>query len=179
MHFRSTKETQRKIGGPGCIVEIDESLFTKRKNNSGRVLPQQWIFGGICRETKESFVVTIENRSGTTLLEKMIENIENGTTIYSDSWKGYQTNNMEKEGFQHATVNHHFNFIDPESGTHTQTVERMWGSIKWRNKRHRGTSRHHLESYLSEFIWRQNQTNENKDLFDSIFNSITEHFPFK
>lgn len=38
-----------KIGGVGRIVEIDESMFTRRKNNTGRVLPPKWIFGGICR----------------------------------------------------------------------------------------------------------------------------------
>ena len=45
--------------------------------------------------------------------------------------------------------------MDPTSGCHTQTVERMWGSAKWRNKKHRGTARHHLDSYFSEFMWRK------------------------
>ena len=46
------------------------------------------------------------------------------------------------------------------------------GSANWRNKRHRGTARHHLESYLSEFIWRQHQLKENRDCFESMLNSI-------
>ncbi|XP_035224743.1 uncharacterized protein LOC118197352 [Stegodyphus dumicola] len=150
------KRQQRKIGGPGMIVEVDESMFTKRKNNAGRILPQQWIFGGVCRETNECFLVMVPNRSMSIILEAINENIEKGTTIYSDSWKSYCTEKLEEESFEHFKVNHKYNFVDPETGTHTQKIERLWGSAKWRNKKHRGTARHHLESYLAGFMWRKN-----------------------
>lgn len=164
---------QGKIGGPGLIVEIDESLFSKRKNHAGRVLPEQWIFGGICRETKESFLMKVPNRQTETLLTAVKNNIQEGTTIYSDCWRAYNTELLRESGFDHYTVNHTYNFVDPTTGAHTQTIERFWGSAKWRNKKQRGTARHHLESYLTEFIWRQ----ATQDPFSKILMDITTYFP--
>lgn len=162
----------KKIGGKGKIVEIDESLFTKRKNNCGRVLPQQWIFGGICRETKEVFLVEVPDRSSATLMSKIHQHIEKGTIIYSDCWRAY--NAIQDNGYEHFTVNHSYNFVDPSTHAHTQGIERLWGSAKWRNKRHRGTARHHLESYLAEFMWRN--TYHNEDKFKVLLNSIANHW---
>lgn len=163
-----------KIGGPGLIVEIDESLFTKRKNNAGRVLPQQWVFGGLCRETGGRFLVPVPNREAKTLMEQIQLHVEPGSTIISDCWRGYNSAELEKAGYTHLTVNHRYNFIDPETGASTQQVERMWGSAKWRNKKHRGTARHHLDSYLAEYMWRLAVAAEGKDPFTTLFTDIAD-----
>jgi hypothetical protein len=41
---------RRKIGGYGCIVEIDESKFVKRKYHKGKPkVCEDWVLGGVCR----------------------------------------------------------------------------------------------------------------------------------
>lgn len=122
--FRHTK----KIGGQGFTVEIDESKFGKRKYNVGRVIEGQWVFGGICRETREFFFVPVQERNSETLLRVIQDHIEPGTTIISDCWKAY--NCLNSEGYKHLTVNHSVNFVDPITGAHTNTIERRWRDTK-------------------------------------------------
>ena len=40
-------KTPPLIGGPGKVVEIDESLIGKRKYNRGRIVRGKWLLGGI------------------------------------------------------------------------------------------------------------------------------------
>jgi hypothetical protein len=63
------EKNSEKLGGPGKIVEIDESKFGKRKFHKGRRVDGVWLFGGIERETKRCFFTTVSERTRETLLE--------------------------------------------------------------------------------------------------------------
>ncbi len=44
------------VGSPGLHVEINATPIFHPKKHTGRGLPQQWVFGGMRRETKEVVV---------------------------------------------------------------------------------------------------------------------------
>lgn len=164
------------IGGPNMSVEIDESMFTRRKNHAGRVFPQQWVFGGICRETKECFLYTVPDRSALTLLPIIQESVRPGSTIISDQWRAYnQIPQIPNAAYTHETVNHTYNFVDPASGAHTQTIERTWRSAKRGNKKRSGTCRQLLDSYLCEYMWRTRLNG--RDAFEAILTDIAAFIP--
>jgi transposase-like protein len=167
------EQSQEQIGGQEMTVEIDETLFSKRKNHAGRILPQQWVFGGICRETRETFIVKVPDRSAATLMPIIQQKIRPGTTIISDCWRAY--NDVQNQGYVHQRVNHRYNFVDPATGAHTQNIERSWRAAKERNKRQCGTAREMLESYLAEFMWRARLNG--RDPFDAILADIAAFMP--
>ena len=78
-----------KIGGPGKMVEIDESKFGMRKYHKGRRKDGIWVFGGIERDSKNYFLSSVEDRSAETLTPIIKEHVFPGTTIISDCWKAY------------------------------------------------------------------------------------------
>ena len=157
-------------------MEVDETLFVRRKYNRGRLVREKWVVGGVCRETKECFVVSVKRRDAPTLLGVIGRHVRPGSTIYTDCWWGYRSEDLAAAGFAHFTVNHSVNFVDPDTGAHTQTVERFWGALKARNRHHRGTTRKHLRGYLCEFMWRFNHATE-EDLFEAFLLCIAEVFP--
>ena len=128
-----TETNNNKIGAPGMTVEIDETKIFKSKNHTGRATNEQlrneWLFGGICRETKKTFFLIVPDRTETTLMQLLQDNVELGTHVISDSWRSYWR--ISNYGYSHAMVNHSENFIDPsDENTHTQTIERTWRTLK-------------------------------------------------
>ncbi|CAF0792207.1 unnamed protein product [Brachionus calyciflorus] len=107
------------LGGSGKIVEIDESLYARVKFNKCKDLKraQVWVFGLVERIENNSkcYMVLVPDREALTLLGIIYEKCREGTIIYSDCWSSY-SNLSQLKNFHNKTVNHSFNFVDPESG---------------------------------------------------------------
>lgn len=150
-----------KLGGPGVVVEIDEAKFGKRKYNRGRRVEGQWVFGGVQRESTKSFLVPVETRDARTLVDLLKEWVLPGTTVYSDCWKAYC--NLNNEGFEHLRVNHSITFVDPETGVHTNTVERTWREVRCNIPRY-GVRKEHFVGYLAEYQFKRRYADTNQRL---------------
>ena len=133
-HFRVVcsraieNQLHHKIGGRDLTVEIDETLLFRRKAHTGRLLSNEdqgvWFIGGVCRETRDSFVLNVRRRDAETLRDAINENIEPGMRLITDCWRGYA--NLSHYGWVDEQVNHSINFVNPEDpDIHTQTIERM------------------------------------------------------
>ena len=72
--------------------------------------------------------MSVEDRSADTLIPIIKKHVLPGTIIISDCWKAYSK--LEEEGFQHQTVNHSKEFINKETGAHTNTIESTWRAVK-------------------------------------------------
>lgn len=156
-----------KIGGFGHIVQIDESKFSKRKYEIGRVVKSPWIVGGIDCTTHQVFFVETFYRNASTLENIICDHVKVGSTIFTDCWAGYS--NLNSRGFFHNTVNHSTNFVDPETGVNTQLIERTWGIYKKKMKSRGINYKSKIEEYFLEFYFKLKY---GKETFKKIMENI-------
>ena len=78
-----------QIGGVCHIVKIDESLFARQKYNCGRLVAEQWVFGGYDIQTKHDFLVPVPRRDAATLLPIIQPWVLPNTEIWTDMWAAY------------------------------------------------------------------------------------------
>ena len=167
----------RQIGGFGCIVEIDESKFVKRKYHRGKARRcEDWVVGGICREKGKVFMRVVKNRSRETLQEIIAQYVAPGSIIFTDCWAAYKDlENMPDKDYLHFTVNHSKEFVNNETGCHTNTIEGTWAHCK-RATPKLGLQRDFLDGYLCRFIWFKLTKSVGKDPFLYLLECISKQY---
>jgi len=125
------------------FVEVDESKISRRKYNTGRLLHNEreniWVVGGVCRRTKECFMLVVPNRTANVIDYILETRVETGTILVTDKARVYD-NVPTRVGFDHYSVNHSVQFVsDVNQDIHANTIESKWGALtrtikNYRNK---------------------------------------------
>lgn len=111
------------LGGPGVIVEIDESKFGKRKYSHGHPVEGVWVVGGVERTPeRKCFMMTIPNRNAETMKNIITNHVLPGSIIHTDFWRAYNGIVEWEMFYGHRAVNHEEGYVNSE-GTHTNTIE--------------------------------------------------------
>ncbi|PIO71084.1 hypothetical protein TELCIR_07028 [Teladorsagia circumcincta] len=165
------------IGGPGAVVEVDETNVTRRKYNRGRIVQRKkWLFGGIERGSGRAFMVLVGRRDAATLTNIILKFIRPGTTIMSDSRRAYSQLSRLPAGYRHLTVDHMVNFVDPHTGAHTQNIESLRQKCKMVPKRKYRSNTKRYTDYIREILWRR-EFGEPKEIIFNFFEHIAEIYP--
>lgn len=167
------------LGGPGHVVQIDESVVTRRKFNVGRRVPPRWVVGMYDTTLGRGCIVYVTNRSATTLTDLIVEHVAPGSTIWTDCWRGYA--NLATLGgvsqYTHHTVNHSRNFVDPQTGTCTNHVEGYWSRLK-RFCRTQGVMHSALlPEHIDQFMWMEHFGPRGSQAFTNLQMQIADRYP--
>lgn len=94
----------------------------------GMVEPLQKIINGKQRTVWDKRFFMVAHRDRPTLHGIIRREVRTRSRVHTDEWRAYWT--LEQHGYIHETVNHSHNFVDPNTGVHTQLIECMWGPLK-------------------------------------------------
>lgn len=93
----------------------------------------------------------VKDRTSRTLIRFIRRWVLPGSVIVTDCWRSY--NILSQYNFEHYTVNHSKNFVDPTTQAHTNNVERQWRDIRALVPKY-GVRRKHFAGYLAEYLFK-------------------------
>ena len=138
--FRGLVAPLQPTALPG-VSEWDESMFS-----------QQWVLGGVSRETQQCLLQCVPDRREETLCPRVLRVAGAEGLVFTDEWGGYN------DLYRHMTVCHEREFVNRQMQfVHTNQIEGIWGHCKtlsWHT--YRGFPRDSLPSFLSECMFRYN-----------------------
>lgn len=144
----------------------DESGYTVRnpqyKSKAGRGTDKVPVFGMLDRDTRQVRASVIPNIKREVIMDAILNNVEKGSTVYSDSLNAY--NSLAAQEFIHETVNHVTEYV--RGDVHTNGIENFWALLKRTLKgTYVAVEPFHLDQYVDEQVFRFNNR-KNKGDYD-------------
>lgn len=165
------------------IVEVNETYLggqwkNKRKlqkkllgkTKRGRGTFKQPVFGILCRQGKV-WAEVVDSAEASNLQPKIIKQVKKGSTVCSDSWRGYT--GIAAKGYVHRLVKHEKQEYSDGKGNHINGLEGFWGYLKRKLAAKGGIRKEKLPIYLGEYVWRYNFRNLSlKERENYLFNLL-------
>jgi len=144
------------------IVEVDETYLggqwkNKRKSirakgaKRGRGTAKQPVFGIYARRGVV-WAEIVDDTKAKTLQPLITKQVKSGSTVCSDTWKGYT--GIATKGYVHRLVDHSREFANGKA--HINGLEGFWGYLKRQLAAKGGIRRERLGLYLGEYVWKYN-----------------------
>ena len=152
-------------------VEVDETLVGGKAKGAGRgYRGNKTTVMAMAERDGDVMTKVVPDVKRKTLLPIVQENVEPGSTIYSDELKSYAT--LAGAGYDHNSVNHGAGEY-VRGSCHVNSVEGFWARLK---NSIRGThvhvSRQHLAKYAKEFEYRYNRRKRPERMFADLVESL-------
>lgn len=154
-----------KLGGTeGGPVEVDECFVgpNPQKMHRKRRLEMQSginarqktpVMGMLDRDLRKVRATVVPNVRRETLQNAILEQIEKGSTVYTDSAPAYDS--LKTREYVHETVNHVEEYV--RGNIHTQGIENFWSLLKRGLKgTYVAVEPFHLDRYVDEQVFRFN-----------------------
>ncbi|KAF7684269.1 hypothetical protein TCON_0529 [Astathelohania contejeani] len=117
-----------------------------------------WDMVCVERNSKNAFIVLIENRSENTMYLIIHNYILTSTTCITDEWKAYKAAFFRISTVLHITVNHSISFVNFENPlVHTSTIEGFFSHTKKFLREKYGVDKDKDFKYIVFFIWMHNK----------------------
>lgn len=170
--YMASLDSDDPLGGPGSVVEIDETLVGGSVSGmgSGYKGNKTCVVGMLEREG-ELVTRVVSSRTKDAMRDVIGRHVLPGTTINTDEFGGYK--DLDQCGFNHRKVNHKAGEYATPCGRGVNAVEGFWAQLKRGiNGTHIHVSGKHLWKYLGEFEYRWNMRHAPHLMLDRLMHSF-------
>ena len=154
--YMAALDSDDPLGGPGSVVEIDETLVGGSVSGMGSGYKgNKTCVVGMLERDGELVTRVVKGRHKAAMTALIQSQVLPGSTICTDEFGSYR--HLDTCGFDHKTVNHKSGQYVSTDGFGVNTIEGFWAQLKRGiNGTHIHVSGKHLPKYLGEFEYRWN-----------------------
>ena len=88
----------------------------------------------------------------------------------------HATLNRRRHGYNHLVVVHKYEFVNLDTGAHTQTIEGLWKHLKDSYRDIGGAKSEDLEVFIAQWCFRRNFCRDNNMKYERVASAIAKYW---